>query len=144
MLCNWMENCLPAIHANAHYAQTHSHTRTLSRTHTIDCCHFTLDAYVYESIIIYIDWWEWLFSIYWLFNWCIDTFVSHSFRLFFSFNSQTNENSICCIHTYIQSEWMLHIYLFIYFLNKQSFCRWNSLHMAGFIYKCVFFSRIYI
>lgn len=36
------------------HAYRPQHKRTSSQT-TIDCCHFTTQAYVYESIIIYIE-----------------------------------------------------------------------------------------
>lgn len=77
------------IHASGH----HTHSQTNERT--IDCCHFTLEAYVYERIIIYIDWWEWLFSMYTDFLIGIDTFI------LFSCNKKTNEWKIDPWHPYI-------------------------------------------
>lgn len=70
-------------------------THALTNERTIDCCHFTLEAYVYERIIIYIDWWEWRFSMYTDFLIGIDTFI------LFSCNKQTNKWKIDPWHPYI-------------------------------------------
>lgn len=107
-LINFSQNALQlngklfyAIHANA---QCRTMVQADSHSRTIDCCHFTLEAYVYESIIIYIDWWDWLFFQYIDFLIGIDTQMSsYLFIFLFSFNKW-----IIDLHT-----------IHVYFLNKQ-------------------------